>query len=141
MSIKEEIVNLIDENCTFVVYKNNEFEKRSGIGVKPIMECLREDRSYFKECLVADKIIGKAAAMLLTASDVSYVFGKVMSKTAIEVLDHFNIEYSYSELVPYIKNRDNTDKCPLEKAVWDLKEPDEAFRIVEDTIKELMKNK
>ena len=34
-----------------------------------------------------------------------------------------NIEYSYDNICNYIKNRDGTDMCPIEKMAMDIEDP------------------
>lgn len=55
---------------------------------------------------VADKIVGKAAAMLLVKLGVSAVYGEVASVGGVEFLRAHGVEVSYGSLVPYIVNRD-----------------------------------
>lgn len=119
-----------DETC--ITYK------ASGIGVKPIVSVMREDRYFFKGKYVADTIVGKAAALLFVLSGAKYVYGEVMSKTAISVLEENGILFEYDELVEYTKNREGNGMCPLEQCVRDENDAVVAWIKIENKIAELM---
>lgn len=113
----------------------------TAIGIKPLMVLLREDRNAFEGGVLADKVIGKAAAMMAVLGGVSELYGEVMSSAAIEYLEKQGIPYQYKELVPYITNRTHTGKCPMEEAVWNIEDAEEAFDVLECTIRRLMSQK
>ena len=120
-----------------VIFRGEELLLENGIGVKPLMKYLREDREFFAGAVVADKIIGKAAALLL--SNAAEVYGSVMSETAQEVFDTYQVPYSCGERVPFIQNRTRTGMCPLEDAVRDISDPAKGFDAIEARIAELMR--
>lgn len=144
--IRESLVearNLLNEQkCSFVLLKacfDNIYS--NDIGLKPIMVILREDKSGLEDGIIADKVIGKAAALMLVLSRAKAVHGVVMSQTAIKVLRENGIEYTYDTLVPFIENRSKSGACPLEKCVENINDSNIAFDAIEETIAELMKNK
>lgn len=110
----------------------------AGMGVKPIITPMREQRNFFKNLQVADTIIGKAAALLLALSGAKFVYGGIMSKAAVEVFRQQGIEYEYGKLVDYIYNRQQNSLCPLEQAVLEVDSPQLAWEKLEAKIKELM---
>lgn len=63
----EEAKQLIKENvCTFVVIKDGKIiYQDKGNGVKPIIKLLETDSGLREDAIVVDKLIGKAAALLL----------------------------------------------------------------------------
>jgi hypothetical protein len=64
---------------------------------------------------VADKVIGKAAAMICEHAGIKELSTKLISEKAVNVLKNTSIIFEYEKLVPYIKNRDQTGMCPIEK--------------------------
>ncbi|MEG0771338.1 MAG: DUF1893 domain-containing protein [Clostridia bacterium] len=133
---------ILNDEASFVLSNSNEIVvKDSSIGVKPIISIIDNDASLLNNADVADKIIGKAAALLLCRYNVKSVFAKIISKPAILVLEKYNIPYSYSHLVDNIKNRTNTDICPLEKSVINIEELPLAETAIRNTISQLMQNK
>jgi hypothetical protein len=134
-----EIIRMLQEQgASCIIRRNGEIILEEGIGVKPLMKYLREDRAFFRGASVADKVIGKAAAMLLAASGAGMVYGEVMSDAAADLLAAQGIAFSCGKRVRYIHNRTNTGMCPLEEAVQSIDDPQLAFDRVEARITELM---
>lgn len=133
--------NYNQENCCFIAkLADGSIYKADGRGVKPILTKLYTDRKYFKNAIVVDKVIGKAAAMLLIDSGAKFIHGELMSEYAIEVLKEYKIPYSYGKKAEFIKNRTNTGMCPLESSVQNIKDVTLAFDVAVKKVEELMKN-
>lgn len=103
-------------------------------GIKPVINRINEDINYFKGLIVADKIIGKASAMLLVLSQVKEIYCVVLSESGKELLDKYGVEYHYENLVPYIINRLGDDMCPMEKTVKDIDDLNEALLALNNTL-------
>ena len=134
-----EAIALLDSGSTFIAIKDKIIIQSCGLGVKPIIEEMRDNQKVFKDAIIVDKIIGKAAALLLVLSGARFVYGRVMSKTAVEVLKHYQVDYQYGELVEVIQNRSHTGLCPLEDSVKDTMDPQCAYYLIEERIMKLMK--
>ena len=106
-------------------------------GIAPILERIEAGESL-RGMAVADKIIGKAAAMLLLCGGAQSVYGEVMSKQAKTLLEDAGVTVSCGTLVKAIRNRTDTDICPMEKAVASLKAPAEAPAVLRATLNRLM---
>lgn len=113
----------------------------AGIGIKPIITPMRTDKTFFKNKIVADTKVGKAAAMLLALSGAKCVYGRVMSKSAVALLQKYQIDCCYETLAEYIPNRTNTGMCPLEMSIQSEDDLEAGFIKLENKIKELMKQK
>ncbi|MCQ2512217.1 MAG: DUF1893 domain-containing protein [Lachnospiraceae bacterium] len=113
-------------------------------GIAPVMDRMKEDYHFFQGAIVADRVIGKAAAMLLISSGAAKIYGEMTSEHSFAVLEaaktiHPEFEYSIGEVVPYIINRAGTDMCPMEKTVLNL-EPekvDSAFKPLKKKLEEM----
>lgn len=84
---------------------------------------------------VADVVVGKAAALLFVKCGIINVFAKTLSQSAKSILELYGIAYEYEVLTERIINRAGTDTCPMEKAVWNTNNPDEAYSILKDKLK------
>ena len=113
--------------CVFC--KGDLVYSKTGVGVSPIMELLDVQTGLSGFC-VADKVVGKAAAMLFALAEVKEVYGEVMSKQAVNYLKQRGIKYSHGKIVDAIMNRKGTDICPMEIAVKDISEPQIAFETI-----------
>ena len=74
----------------------------------------------------ADKVVGKATAMLFALSGVAAVHAGVISEAAEEMLARYNIPYTFDAQTERIINRAGTGMCPMEQAVWALDDPADA---------------
>ncbi len=103
-------------------------------GVRPLMQWTAE-KTNVKGCCAADKIVGKAAALLYVGLGVKEVYASVMSRRGEETLKNHGIEAFYGELCEDIRNRTDTDICPMEKAVREAEIPAEAVEAIKAAIK------
>ena len=86
-------------------------------GIAPLVELLVRDlRGY----CAADKIVGKAAAMLYAYMGISAVYAKTISKAAAEVFDRYSVGYEFDVMTDRIVNRRGDGICPMEVAVEDI---------------------
>ncbi len=109
------------------------------MGIKPLMKELRIEKCAFAHGVIADKVVGKAAALMAVLGGAKAVYGQVLSESAEKILQMYQIEYAYDEKVPYIANRTKTGQCPLEESVISVDDPEKAFEVLEETIAGLMR--
>ncbi len=115
---------LLEKNYS-IIASNGYFSYDSGI--RPVIDRINEKEDFFKDLEVADKIIGKASAMLLTLSGVKKVHAIVLSRAGKDIFEKYGIEYSYDELTDYIVNRRGDGMCPMEMTVKDIDDLREAY--------------
>ena len=115
---------LHDKNCS-IVASNGYVSFDSGI--KPVISKLNEDLHFFNGLSVADKVVGKASAMLLTLSGVIEVYAETLSVAGKEVFDKYGVDYQYGNLVDYIVNRKGDGLCPMEETVKNIDDLREAY--------------
>ena len=131
-------MNLLDElkaNNYAIIASNGYYSYETGI--KPVINRLNESLNYFDGLIVADKIIGKASAMLLILSGVKEVYCIVLSKAGQKILEEYNITYHYDELTDYIISRKGDDMCPMEKTVANINNLNEAYKALNDKLSSL----
>lgn len=83
-------------------------------GIKPLYTAVEQLKDELEGSSVADKVTGKAAAMLCKYANIKELHTKLISENAISVLKETPIIYEYDVSAPYIKNRDKTGMCPVE---------------------------
>ena len=138
MNQKNKVTERLKEGgYSFVLYKDGEWSTSEKRGIAPIMELLRENKELLKGAYVADKVIGKAAALLLIEGGISYLHTQVISEHAIEVLRMSNIEFEYQSLVPYIVNRAGDGMCPMEETVLEVTDSTKAYELLQEKIKKM----
>ena len=107
-------------------------------GVRPLIEFIESGKD-FAGYSAADKIVGKAAALLYAYMKVSELYAEVASRTAVEVCAKYGITLSYGTLTEKIINRRGDDICPMEKTVADISDPPGAYQAVKTKLAALQK--
>ena len=92
-------------------------------GVMPMLGFLREGRDLFGFC-AADRVVGRAAAMLFAKAGVRAVHAEVMSDGAAALLAAHGIDASCDVRTAAIENRQKTGLCPMESAVAGIEDID-----------------
>lgn len=119
---------------SLVVVKDGKTSVCDGRGIKPVVDYLEKDN--FDGAFVADKVIGKASALLLVYGKVQEVYTPVISKPAVKVFEDNNVKYSADKIVDNIINRTGTDLCPMEKKVQNIDNPKRAYKLFRKLLKE-----
>lgn len=129
---------LIKDECTCVLRKGDSMYCSHARGVKPLLSLLDSGEDY-RGYSAADKVVGKAAAMLYVLLGVSRVHACVISEKALAVLAKGGIDVTYDTLVDRIHNRTNTGFCPMEEAVWEIDDLQEGLQAVREKVAQLAK--
>lgn len=115
---------LKEESLSLVVVKDGDVIYRStDRGIKPMYDITNQMKEKVFQSTIADKVIGKGAALLCANLNIAEVYGGLISKAGMETLEKNNISYEYDESCEYIKNRDETDYCPIEKLSMGVEDP------------------
>lgn len=109
-----------------------------GRGVSPMIGFIKagEDLNGFS---VADKIVGKAVAMLFVKAGIKEVYAEVLSESGKDFLERNGVKTEYKTLTERIINRAGTDVCPMEKAVTNLSDVHEAYAAILEKTKRIKK--
>ncbi len=109
-----------------------------GRGVSPMIDFLQDgiDLSGYS---VADKIVGKAAAMLFVKAGIKEVYAEILSVSGKYFLEEHGINVGYKTLAEKIINRTGDDICPMEKTVADIIDPEEGYEAIRNKLKEMRK--
>lgn len=109
-------------------------------GVAPMVEFL-DHNLPLSGCAAADKVVGKATALLFVLAGITAVHAGVLSRPAQAVLEQHGIAVTCDRLVERIENRDKTGLCPMEQAVWEMDDPVQALHAVRAKMEELQQKK
>lgn len=118
---------LTSTDSTLAVVSVDDFFTSKERGVKPLMHLLKEKKGFLKGASVADKVIGKAAALLMALGEIKEVHTLIISEPAIKVFEKYNIPCFYDKKVTRIVNRTGDGLCPMETLCLDVENPQEAF--------------
>lgn len=109
----------------------------TGRGIRPVLEFY--EQGILQGASVADKIVGKAAAMVFSLGGVTRVYGRVMSRAAKEYLNQKGIENSCGVCIDLISNRAGNGICPMEETVASITNEEEAYTALKQKWQELAK--
>ena len=118
---------LHEEDLTCVIIGRGETLRFRLRGIRPMTDTLRDHPEVLRNAYIADRIIGKAAAMLAVAGGASAVYGEVMSEPGLQMLQKHGVAAQYGTLTPAIRNRENTGLCPMEQTVQPIDDPQAAL--------------
>ncbi|MEG2381416.1 MAG: DUF1893 domain-containing protein [Oscillospiraceae bacterium] len=125
---------LCNNDATCVVVTLDEAFASKERGIKPIVSMLNTADDILIGACVADKVIGKAAALLFAYGKISAIYAEVISEPAIVVFEEFNIKYSYGKCVKRIQNRTKDGLCPMETRAMEISNPADAYKIFKELI-------
>ncbi len=133
-----EIARTKLEGHSICLCRNGEYFNDDGRGITTMMRFIAEGRDM-KGYSAADKIVGKAAAILFIKAGIVSVHGSTMSESGKNFLESHNIHCTYDVLTEKIINRSGTDICPMEKAVADTDDIDTGYILLVNALRN-MKN-
>ena len=129
---------LRDGQAACVVLRDGEIVRaETGRGVAPMIR-LYEDGAL-QGAYVVDKIVGKAAAMLMTLGGVSGCYALTVSRAALDWFVGHGIPVEYEVCAEYIVNRAGDGICPMEQTVKELTDATEALVALKHKIAQLRK--
>jgi hypothetical protein len=102
-------------------------------GVAPLIDIIQKSGNL-SGYSAADKIVGKAAALLYVYMGVREVYADVMSHPAVEIFRKNNILIEYDTLTENIQNRVRDGICPIEFCVSAINSPIAAYETLREKL-------
>jgi len=116
---------LTDEEITFVMVNDQLIQRSSDRGIKPMFEHAFHQTELMKGASIADRVIGKAAALLAAYAGVSELYSPLVSQEAVKVCNVHGIKLEHDQVVDHIQNRTQTGLCPMEALSSNVTNPHE----------------
>jgi hypothetical protein len=135
------MINYLEEldntGNSLMIYKADKlvFESQSK-GIRPYLEAINSVKEGLNGTTVVDKIVGRAAALLIVYIEAEKVFASVLSRPGKEVLDQYGFNVVFSNLVDQIKLKDGRIFCPFERMVQGISDPRIAYMEILKKMKE-----
>ena len=123
-------------SLAFVLVKNGAV-LRSGTrdGIGELIQTLDELGDGAHGASLADKIVGKAVAMVVRACHLQAVYSPLASQAALDALAIAHIPLEYDRLVPLILNKRNDGPCPMEKLTQPIEDPRQAVTALREFVR------
>ncbi len=137
--MKKLILSAIDEiknnKSSCIVLNDGKVVKNIlSRGIKPILEAFNENVLFGSE--VIDKVVGRAAALVMVQGGVKYCYAINISEGAAQVFADYGIDFEYESISPYIVNRTGDGVCPMEQAVRGITNPEAAIEAINKKLAE-----
>ena len=139
MDMKAETKRILQsEGLTLVLTNGKTVIKSDKRGVRPLLD-LHENGDNVCDFFACDKVVGKGAGVLYVILKVKKVYALTISKSALDFLLSHGVEVEYDVLVERILNRDRSGFCPIESAVLDANECEDALEKIYSALEKLKK--
>lgn len=127
---------LEEEGQSLVVVRDGRMLFSSRLqGIQPLLDAL--DNNVLPGSAVADKVFGRAAAMITALGQVNAVHSPLISQEAVDVLSEAGILYCAGKTVGQILNKEGTGPCPMEVATEFTVVPEKGVKAVRKLLKDL----
>ena len=129
----EDMLETLNQNGLSLLVRNKGITtQHENRGVQDLLQLLQEKPDRLQGAIVADKLIGKAAAALMIAGGVKEVHTNLICTSARELFEANNVLCFAKEEVPEILNRDRSGKCPIDSQIEDAATVEECVKILEN---------
>jgi len=128
---------LYEENLTLAIVKNGSLlYSTKSHRISGFLDAIGKCGENLQDASLADRVVGKAVALLCAYSKIKEVYAAVISRKAQAVLKQNKIACQWRELVTNILDTNRSGTCPLEKAAAEISDPEKAYK----TLKRILDN-
>jgi len=130
-SLLSPLMKKLNDRSLMILREDMTLLESKEEGMKPLLKALRRfGRTGLRGTTVVDKIIGKAAALLIAYFRPREVYCATLSRGAEEVFKRYRLTYHAARVVPEILSRSGHGLCPFEKAVINTETPTTGYRML-----------
>ena len=107
---------------------------REGAG--ELLDAITELEGTARGASLADRVVGKAVAMVAVYAGLSAVWTPLGSEAAEKVLRDYNIPFEMEKTVPLIRNKRDDGPCPMERLTMPFEVPSAAVNALREFVAE-----
>jgi hypothetical protein len=100
--------------------------EEQGMGIDPFLKLIESIKDNLIGSSIADRVIGHASAVLVIKEGVAAAYGEMLSEEAEKRLQQAGIVVEGGIKVPYILRRDKKGRCPMDAAIYNVPDNQEA---------------
>ena len=124
---------LIQNHLTLIFIKNNNILfKTKSHRIFGFLTAIQELDRKLENASVADKVVGRAVALLCAYARIKAIYAETLSMKAVDVLEKAGIACEWNGLVDTILDTNKDDVCPFEKAAAKISSPKDAYEKFND---------
>lgn len=122
---------LNEQGLSLLVYNHDSLTTHDNRGVQDLLQLISGQPERLQGAIVADKIIGKAAAAIMATGGVKEVHTNIICTPAKELFESQGILVFATEEVPMILNRDRSAMCPIDTQIADIESIEECVEVLQ----------
>jgi len=122
------------DDSIVAVNKQKIIDTKKGEGVRPFLELIRDIKFPLSACVIGDRILGKASALLCCYVNARGVYAPQGTKTAIATLVVSGIPAQLDTMVSHITNRAGDGLCPFEALLATVDDPARAYDLLQEKL-------
>lgn len=92
-------------------------------GVAPVVEYYHQNGDAYRGAVLADRVVGRAVALLAQLCGFRRVYAATVSRAAIAELERAGIALEYGQVTGAIHDRQGEGPCPMEKLAQGVDDP------------------
>jgi hypothetical protein len=119
---------LLDKELTLAIAKNGQviFQTDSH-RISGFIHAIDTLGTQLNGASVADRVAGKALALLCIYAGINEIYAEVLSKKAQALFDEKGIACQWNQLVDNVLDLSKTNMCPFEKAAESINNPQDSY--------------
>ncbi|HUK84702.1 MAG TPA: DUF1893 domain-containing protein [Candidatus Acidoferrum sp.] len=119
---------LLDKNLTLAIAKKGQviFQTDSH-RISGFVNAIDTLGTQLNGASVADRVAGKALALLCVYAEISEVYAEILSKKAQSLFEENNVACEWKKLVDNVLDLNKTSMCPFEKAAANIIDPKDSY--------------
>ncbi len=130
---------LYEENLTLAIVKNGALVySTKNHRISGFLDAIEQCNETLHGASVADRVVGKAVALLCAYAKVKEVYAAILSRKAMAILKQNKITYHWGELVDNILDSTKSGTCPFERAAQETSDPQNAYKVLK-SLRETLK--
>jgi hypothetical protein len=121
---------LYDKQLTLAIAKKEKVLFQTDLHrISGFIRAIDQFGTQLKGASVADRVAGKALALLCVYAGISHVYAEVLSKNAKVIFEENQVACEWKELVNNVLDSNKTDVCPFEKAADGVSDPKDTYLV------------
>lgn len=134
-STGEQMLEMLNEqHLSLLVYNDSTLSTHTNRGVRDLLTLISKQPERLQGAIVADKIIGKAAAAIMATGGVVEVHTNIISTPARALLEAEGIKVVATEEVPQILNRNKSQMCPIDSQLEGIESIEECVTVLQNML-------
>ncbi len=119
---------LYEKNLTLVIVKNSIilFQTDSH-RISGFIGAIEKIGDQLNGASAADRVAGKALALLCIYAGIRQIYAEVLSKKALTVFEDSKIMFKCKEIIDNVLDMEKAGVCPFEKVAADISDPKQSY--------------